>query len=63
MSAPAPLPPAEDQSISADDLVRELSAQLGMAAVEMTKLRLLLTRKDEEVRYLRSLQPASTPEG
>jgi hypothetical protein len=42
-----------DQSVSSDDVIRELEVQLGMAAGQLTRMRLLLARRDEQVRYLK----------
>lgn len=45
----APTPVELDQSVSPDDLIRELESQLGMAAGQMTRLAMLLRRRDEQI--------------
>lgn len=45
----APIPADLDQSVSPDDLIRELESQLGMAAGQMTRFALLLRRRDEQI--------------
>jgi hypothetical protein len=48
----APIPAEFDQSVSSDDVIRELEVQLGMAAGQLTRMRLLLLRRDEQIQYL-----------
>jgi hypothetical protein len=55
----APISAELDQSVSPDDVIRELESQLGMAAGQLTRFALLLrrrdeqlTERDEQIRYL-----------
>lgn len=44
-----------DMSLSPDDVIAELEQQVGVAAGQITRLHLILRKREDEVRKLRDL--------
>lgn len=43
-----------DDSLSADDVIADLEAQLGIAAGQISRLRLMLQKRTEQMQFLRA---------